>query len=597
MNPECRFDSVLKMPSLREVTGEAELVLARRLSRLIDTTFSEIYFFGGENLRFEYANAAATRNTGYSLEELRGMTPLDLKPDFDAESFARLLFPLVQGTSPHVRFETLHRRKDGSIYDCDVLLQLLGEPEEKSFAAIIRDVTGWNRAVRELAESESRFKSLFEMNHSIVLLVDPENGRIMDANEAASRFYGYSIDSLCAMNISGINTLSPEKVMDKMQSALEEGKGHFLFRHRLADGSERDVEVYSGPIRIQGNPLLYSIVHDVTERVSVERALAEKSALLDQLFENAPFAIFQSRVGGEVVRANPAAEELFGYSPQEMIGRTCDDLVVPDRLKDEGRAISERVHGEKRTVFFEDVRQRKDGSLLDVSFIGFPIRLGGQIIGGFGIYHDMTARKEAESLLRESALELQKQVLALRRSWNQTIHILASVVEARDPYTAGHQKKVAQLAGEIAQKMRLSDDQVDHVILAALIHDIGKIEVPSEILSKPGPLSPLELQLIRTHPEAGRRILSGLQTPWPLAEIILQHHERLDGSGYPQGLAGEAILPEARIIAVADVAEAMTSHRPYRPAWPVEAVKAEMIRKRGVSFDAEVVDAWLELQQ
>jgi HD-GYP domain-containing protein (c-di-GMP phosphodiesterase class II) len=119
--------------------------------------------------------------------------------------------------------------------------------------------------------------------------------------------------------------------------------------------------------------------------------------------------------------------------------------------------------------------------------------------------------------------------------------------------------------------------------------------VPSEILSKPGTLSSLELQLIRTHPEAGRRLLSGLQTPWPLADIVFQHHERLDGSGYPQGISGEAILLEARIIAVADVVEAMGSHRPYRPAWPVETVVAEMTRLRGVAFDPAAVDAWLEI--
>jgi len=437
--------------------------------------------------------------------------------------------------------------------------------------------------------------SIFENDHSIMFLIDPDGGRIVDANEAAVSFYGYSRETLCSMRVMDINTLSPDEVKAEMRRAEAGDRKHFLFRHRLADGSLRDVEVYSGPIRLHERNLLYSIVHDVTERLLAEKSLVEKTALLDQLFENAPFAIFQSRVGGEIIRANRAAEELFGYAQEEMIGQTCDELVVPERLKEKGREYTEQLHGARRMVAFEDLRRRKDGSLLDVSFIGFPIRIGGEVTGGFGIYHDMTARKEAERLLRESYLELHNQVLALRRSWNQTIHILASVVEARDPYTAGHQKKVALLAGEIATRMGLSDDGVDHVILAALIHDIGKIEVPSEILSKPGTLSSLELQLIRTHPEAGRRLLSGLQTPWPLADIVFQHHERLDGSGYPQGISGEAILLEARIIAVADVVEAMSSHRPYRPAWPVETVVAEMTRLRGVAFDPAAVDAWLEI--
>ena len=430
-----------------------------------------------------------------------------------------------------------------------------------------------------------------------MFLIDPTGGLILDANEPAARFYGYSRETLRSMRIMDINVLPPEEVQAEMRRAEAGEKNPFLFRHRLADGSVRDVEVYSGPVRLKGRNVLYSVVLDVTERLAAIKSLKEETALLDQLFENAPFAIFQSRVGGEIIRANRAAEELFGYRQDELAGRTCDELVVPERLREKGREYTKQVHGEKRAVIFEDLRQRKDGSLLDVSFIGFPIRIGGEVTGGFGIYHDMTARKEAERLLQESYLELQNQVLALKQSWNQTIHILASVVEARDPYTAGHQKKVAFLAGEIASQMRLPDDEIDHVILAALIHDIGKIEVPSEILSKPGTLSSLEIQLIRTHPEAGRRILSGLQISWPLAEIVFQHHERLDGSGYPRGISGDEILPAARIIAVADVVEAMSSHRPYRPAWPMEAVVAEMTRLRGVAFDVAVVDAWLEIRE
>ncbi|NLI96633.1 MAG: PAS domain S-box protein [Synergistaceae bacterium] len=576
--------------------AEGDPNLARKLSRLVETTFSEVYFFGGDDLRFEYANLAAVRNTGYSLDELRGLTPLDLKPEFDAQRFSSLLQTLERKTESHVRFETLHRRKDGSTYECDVLLQPLGEPQERRFAAIVRDVTDKKQAIRALEESESRFKSLFEKNHSVILLIDPDEGRIVDCNEAARRFYGYPRERLCGMPVMEINILSPEEIRREMESAVKGKKKSFLFRHRLADGSMRDVEVYSGPIPVEGKRLLYSIVHDVTERVTAEKALAEKTALLDQLFENAPFAIFQSRVGGELVRVNPAAAELFGYEAEEMVGRAADDLVVPEDRRQEGLFYTQQLHEALELVTFEAVRKRKDGSLLDVSFIGFPIRQGGEVIGGYGIYHDISRRKEAERLLQRSFLEIQEQLFALKRSWNQTIHILASIVEARDPYTAGHQKKVAHLAGELASKMGLPEEQVDHVILAALVHDIGKIEVPSEILSKPAVLNPLERQLIQSHPETGSRILSGLQTPWPLAEIVFQHHERLDGSGYPRGLSGEAVLPEARIIAVADVVEAMTSHRPYRPAWPLEAVVEEMTHLRGTAYDPAVVDAWLSLQ-
>lgn len=183
----------------------------------------------------------------------------------------------------------------------------------------------------------------------------------------------------------------------------------------------------------------------------------------------------------------------------------------------------------------------------------------------------------------------------MSRAWKQTVEVLSSTAEARDPYTAGHQRKVAQLAGAIAREMGQGERFVEGVVLASLVHDIGKISVPSELLSKPGKLTPLEFELIRVHPEAGASILGSIELPWPLAEIVRQHHERLDGSGYPKGLTGEAILREARVLAVADVVEAMASHRPYRPALGVSRALEEITAGRGLLFDADAVDACLYL--
>jgi len=161
----------------------------------------------------------------------------------------------------------------------------------------------------------------------------------------------------------------------------------------------------------------------------------------------------------------------------------------------------------------------------------------------------------------------------------------------RDPYTSGHQLRVGLLAAAIGMQMGLSDDRIHSIRFAAELHDLGKIQVPAEILVKPIKLSEIENALIRTHPQAGYDVLKDIKFPWPIAQIVLQHHERLDGSGYPQGLKGEAILLEARIIGVADVVESMASHRPYRPALGVEAGLNEIISKRGSQFDSKVVDA------
>ena len=180
-------------------------------------------------------------------------------------------------------------------------------------------------------------------------------------------------------------------------------------------------------------------------------------------------------------------------------------------------------------------------------------------------------------------------------SMEKTINALALALEMRDPYTAGHQKRVAQLAGAIAGEMNRPYDEVRGIRLAALIHDIGKIQVPSEILSKPGKLTEIEFELIKSHSQVGYDILKEIEFPWPIADIVYQHHERLDGSGYPRGLKGDEIMLQARIIAVADVVEAMSSHRPYRAALGTEEALAELKEKRGISYDPDVVDACLRL--
>jgi HD-GYP domain-containing protein (c-di-GMP phosphodiesterase class II) len=172
---------------------------------------------------------------------------------------------------------------------------------------------------------------------------------------------------------------------------------------------------------------------------------------------------------------------------------------------------------------------------------------------------------------------------------------MAMTIEMRDPYTAGHQRRVGKLSSAIATRMSLPADQIDGIRMAADIHDVGKIYVPAEILSKPGQLTEIESSIIRTHPRVGYDILKTIEFPWPIAAIVHQHHERIDGSGYPNGLSGEAILLEARIVCVADVVEAMSSHRPYRPAHGIEMALDEISRGRGRIYDPQAVDACLAL--
>lgn len=212
----------------------------------------------------------------------------------------------------------------------------------------------------------------------------------------------------------------------------------------------------------------------------------------------------------------------------------------------------------------------------------------GRLVKAIYIATDITELKRIQRELEESLKRSQRSLYSM-------VDTMTLMCEMKDPYTAGHQRGVSRLACAIAEEMGLPQDQVEGIRVAALLHDIGKIFIPAEILSKPGVLSEGEISIMRTHVQAGYRVLKGIESPWPIAQVALQHHERMDGSGYPSGLSGEEILLEARIVGVADVVDAMASHRPYRPAIGIDQVRKEILLHRGTHFDADVVDACLKV--
>ena len=202
---------------------------------------------------------------------------------------------------------------------------------------------------------------------------------------------------------------------------------------------------------------------------------------------------------------------------------------------------------------------------------------------------------ESTDELKKSNEELQHTTEQLRKIMGGTIEAIAATVEMKDPYTAGHQRRVANVARAIATEMGLSKDKIEGIRVAGTLHDLGKISVPGDILSSPGKLSEIEFDLIKSHPEVGYNILKTIDFGWPVAQIVLQHHEKMDGSGYPKGISGEEILLEARILAVADITEAMSSHRPYRPALAIDEALTELTQKNGTVYDPNVVEAFSSL--
>jgi PAS domain S-box-containing protein/putative nucleotidyltransferase with HDIG domain len=284
---------------------------------------------------------------------------------------------------------------------------------------------------------------------------------------------------------------------------------------------------------------------------------------------------------------NPKTQQILGYSNEELTRIPYLDLVHP-----EDRALLSEVREKKGSTkpqtftYSIRVRSRADEEIW-AQISSVPI-VWEDRPATLNFVRDITVQKKAEEELRHS-------VDKLRKITGATIQAMAQTVEVRDPYTAGHQKRVADLARAIATRMGLSADRVDGIRMAGVIHDIGKISVPAEILSKPGLLTPLEFSLIKTHSQIGYDILKDIEFPWDIATMVLQHHERLDGSGYPQGVTGERILLEARILTVADVVEAMASHRPYRPSLGMDKALDEIKDKKGRFYDSDVVDACIQL--
>jgi PAS domain S-box-containing protein/putative nucleotidyltransferase with HDIG domain len=331
------------------------------------------------------------------------------------------------------------------------------------------------------------------------------------------------------------------------------------------------------------------LIEKVTELEIAKAKVEESEKKYRDIFENSMEGIFQSTPEGRYITINPALARIFGYDvPQEMIDVTSD--MGQQRVNPEDHLRLKGLYEKQDFVEgFETQVYRKDGEKVWISMNTRVVRdPQGCILYYEGTVDDITARKLAEEQLKQS---LEK----LRRTLTQTASALASALEKRDPYTAGHQQRVALLACMIADEMGFSREQIEGIRVAGVLHDIGKIFVPSDILSKPGKLISFEMSLVQTHADVGYDILKEVEFPWPIAQIVLQHHEKLDGSGYPQGLKGEEILLEARIIAVADVMEAIASHRPYRPAHGIDVAIENIEDHRGTFYDADVVDACLKV--
>lgn len=507
----------------------------------------------------------------------------------------------------------------------------------------LEDITEQKRLSAAVIESEGKFRKISESAQDAIIMMGADRC-ISFWNPAAERMFGYAAAEALGQDLHQL--IVPGELQTRFEQAYPHfqatGEGPIIGQviqvPALRKGKvEFPVELSISSTLLSGQWHAIAIVRDITERKhhefelqQVNRALNTIRASNQSLLHATDEKLLLQRmcdvaveVGGYrlalVCYAQNDAEKSVlpmasrGFEPGEVDKLKISWADVEREQELTGRAIwtgqtqvAHHLGTDSAYAPWRTCAMRHGVA----SSIALPLRNGAETFGSLTIYavEEEPFTPETISLLEEMAGDLAFGIQAVRikiaqheherrleANMLQTVEAIAGIVEMRDPYTSGHQARVAELARAIAYRMGLEEERVKAIHLAGLVHDLGKIRIPAEILSKPGRLNEIEFGLIKMHPQAGYEILKSIDFAWPIAQMVLQHHERLDGSGYPQGLKGEEILLGARILSVADVVEAISSHRPYRPGLGVDAALDEISRLRGVHYDPHVVDVCVAL--
>jgi PAS domain S-box-containing protein/putative nucleotidyltransferase with HDIG domain len=440
------------------------------------------------------------------------------------------------------------------------------------------------QAEEALHQSEEKYRTILENIEDGYYEVDL-NGNFTFFNASVCRILGYPQEEMMGMNNRQyIDAENAKKIFQAFNEVYRKGKPGRVVDYEIIrkDGTKRYIEVsVSLQKNSSGKPIGFrGISRDITERKQTEELVIESEARFRTLVENASDGIFV-QIDYRFAYINPVMLHIFGAErPEQLLGQLVMDRFHPDfreLVRERLRLLNEE---KKHVSLLEQIYLRLDGSQVRVEVSAMPIIYDGKN-GAVVFVRDITERKQSFERMKK----------ALRA----TVQAISLTVEMKDPYTSGHQQRVADLARAIATEMGLSTDRQDFIRTASTIHDIGKIAIPSEILSKPTKLTDLEFNFIKTHAHSGYDILKDIEFPWPVADVVFQHHERLNGSGYPQGLKGNDILLEARILSIADVVEAIAFHRPYRPAVGINLALEEISENKGILYDADAVDACLKL--
>ena len=577
---------------LSDITERKQAEDALRVSeqkyRLVLENAGEVIFIAQDGM-LKYVNPAAARLIDYAEEVILSKPFIEFIHPEDRSMVLERHMKRLRGediAEPYFSFRL--ETGAGTVKWVEIhatRIEWEGRPATINF---LSDITERREAEARVKESEEKYRTILDEIEEGYQETDLA-GNFTFFNEAFLRILGCNRDELMGTNFR--QYAAEEAIAKKLYRVynqiyemgipLKSSEWEIIRK----DGARRTLEFFSSLLRDSNDrPTGFrGIVRDITEKKKSQEALHESEEKYRSIFENVQEGIYRITPEGKIIMANQAMAKMYGYdSPQGIMAAITDvtrQLYVHPEEREKMKGIIE-THGSVRN--YEVHQYRRNGSTFWLSLTMQAVRdETGRILCYDGISEDITDRKESFE--------------KLRKALGATVHAIAVVVETRDPYTAGHQRRVADLARAIATEMGLTTDQIDGVRMAGVIHDLGKISVPAEILSKPTKLTNLEFRLIKTHAQSGYDILKNIEFPWPIARMVLEHHERMDGSGYPNGLTGDKLLIESRILAVADVVEAIASFRPYRPAVGLDEALDEITKNKGNLYDPEVVDVCLRL--
>ena len=594
------FDGIILDITERKQAEEAQRENEKKYRDLYDFLPIPVYEMDLD-ANITSANRAIYEKFGGAEEDIKkGFKAWQLLTPEAIEKSSRNIQKLLNG-APVIRTEYTLKKLDGSEFPAIVIssLSYINDKPVGLRGAII-DITDRKQAEEALWESVNKYRLLADNIDDVIFVLDL-NLIYTYASPSVKTLMGYEPEELLTLRLS--DTVMPSswdmalKTFSKIMKMENSGNRRintpmmFQLEMKRKDGSTVWTEVRASFIRDENHqPVgIISVSRDITERKQMDEQLRESQQELQTLMDVSPIAICWADLQGNIQYNNRKFRELFGYTVKDIPDiKTWRSLAYPDP------AYREQVPP-LINLLTEVEKQGKEASSIEVTitckdgYTRHVLQAGAFTSNRILVtFADITERKQTEE-------KLQLTLESLRKAIGTTIQVLVSALEARDPYTAGHQSRVADLARAIATEMGLSTNTIEGIRMAGSIHDIGKLSIPAEILSKPTKLTNLEFSLIKEHPQSGYEMLKDVESPWPLAEIVYQHHERMNGTGYPRNLKGDEIIMEARIMAVADVVEAMASHRPYRPSLGIEAALEEIEKNMGILYDAAVADACLKL--